>query len=245
MNLKTNSSTFQTFREGMRDAVPISLGYLAVSFSLGIAAKNAGLTAWQGFFASLLNNASAGEYAGFTVIQAAATYFEMFLVILIANSRYLIMSCALSQKFSPQTPWYHRILIGFDITDELFAINIARPGLLKPAYAYGAMSLALPSWAIGTALGIMAGNMMPLRLTSAFSVALYGMFLAVIIPPARQNKIVAALILISFITSFAAGELPVISELSSATRTIILTLAISAAGAFFFPIKNSEQEDKS
>ncbi len=242
MNFKTNSTTFQTFREGMRDAVPIGLGYLAVSFSLGIAAKNAGLSAWQGFFASLLNNASAGEYAGFTVIQAGATYFEMFLVILIANSRYLIMSCALSQKFSPQTSWYHRILIGFDITDELFAINIARSGLLQPSYAYGAMSVALPSWAIGTALGIMAGNMMPLRLTSAFSVALYGMFLAVIIPPARQNKIVAALILISFITSFAAGQLPVISELSGATRTIILTLAISAAGAFFFPIKQREQE---
>ena len=133
--VRQNSSVNkQVFKDGMRDGIPIALGYLAVSFSLGIAAKNAGLSAFQGFLASLLTNASAGEYAGFTVIATMATYLEMFLVILIANSRYLIMSCALSQRMHPDTPWYHRLLIGFDITDELFAITIARPGYLNPFY---------------------------------------------------------------------------------------------------------------
>lgn len=173
---QNSSVNRQVFKDGMRDGIPIALGYLAVSFSLGIAAKNAGLSAFQGFLASLLTNASAGEYAGFTVIATMATYLEMFLVILIANSRYLIMSCALSQRMHPDTPWYHRLLIGFDITDELFAITIARPGYLNPFYTYGAMLVTIPCWSIGTALGIIAGNLLSVSLVSAFSVALYGMF---------------------------------------------------------------------
>ena len=138
----------QAFKDGIRDGFPIALGYLAVSFSLGITAKNAGLTAFQGFLTSFLVNASAGEYAGFTSIATMATYIEVFLVILIANSRYLIMSCALSQKLSPDIPWYQRILIGFDITDELFAISIARPNYLNPFYYFGAMFITMPCWLV-------------------------------------------------------------------------------------------------
>ena len=183
--------------EGMRDGFPIALGYFAVSFSLGIAARNAGLTPVQGFWASLLNNASAGESAAFTLIAANATYWEVAVITLIANARYLLMSCALAQRFSPETPFFHRLLIGYDVTDELFGITIARPGYLNPYYTYGAILLAAPAWAIGTALGIIAGNALPLRVVSALSVALYGMFLAIIIPPARKNRIVAALVVIS------------------------------------------------
>ena len=148
------------FCEGMRDGVPIALGYFAVSFSLGIAARRAGFTPFQGFLVSLLNNASAGEYAAFAIIMANATYLEVAIITLIANARYLLMSCALAQRFAPGTPFWHRLLIGYDVTDELFGITIARPGSLNPYYTYGAILLAAPAWAIGTALGIIAGNLL-------------------------------------------------------------------------------------
>lgn len=225
------------FCEGMRDGIPIALGYLAVSFSLGIAARNAGLTAFQGFLASLLNNASAGEYAAFTLIAANATYLEVAIITLISNARYLLMSCALTQRFAPGTPFFHRLIIAYDVTDELFGITIARPGYLNPFYTYGAIVLAAPAWSVGTALGIMAGNVLPLRVVSALSVALYGMFLAIIIPPARKDKVVAALVAISFALSFAGSYLPVVSSMSSGTRTIILTVVISSAAAILFPRK--------
>lgn len=228
--------------QGFRDGIPIGLGYFAVSFSLGIVARNAGLTPFQGFLASALCSASAGEYAGFTLIAAMGTFLEIAVITLITNARYLLMSCALSQKADPQLPLIHRLLTSFYITDELFAINIARPGYLNPYYAYGAILIAIPCWSLGTAFGVIAGNLLPLRLVSAFSVALYGMFLAVIIPPFRKDKVIGGLILLSFCASFGASCLPVISEISAGTRTIILTVAISAGAAALFP-KNIEKED--
>ena len=219
---------------GMRDGVPIGLGYLAVAFSLGIAARNAGLNAFQGFLVSLLNNASAGEYAGFTTIAADASYLEIAVVTLIANARYLLMSCSLSQKFAPGTPMRHRLLVGYDVTDELFGLAISCDGWLDPYYMYGAILVAAPSWAVG--------NLLPVRVVSALSVALYGMFLAIIIPPARKNKVVAALVLLSFALSFACGRLPLVSSLSSGTRTILLTVALSAGAALLFPVKDAEKE---
>ena len=217
--------------QGMRDGVPIALGYFAVSFSLGIAARHAGFTPMQGFLASLLNNASAGEYAAFTLIAAKAAYWEVALITLIANARYLLMS-------------WHRLVIGYDVTDELFGITIARPGLLNPYYTYGAILLAAPAWAGGTALGILAGNALPLRIVSALSVALYGMFLAIIMPPARQNRVVAAFVGISFAASFLCSVLPGVSAMSDGTRTIVLTVVISAAAAALFPVKGQNGEDE-
>jgi len=236
----TNHRT--ALREGLRDGIPIALGYLAVSFSLGVAAKNAGLSPLQGFFASLFNNASAGEYAGFTVIAADAPYFEILLITLIANARYLLMSCALSQKFSPDTSLIHRIFVGYDVTDEIFGITIARPGILDPFYTYGAILIAAPAWAGGTALGIIAGNIMPARAVSALSVALFGMFLAIIIPPAKTNKVVGVFVLISFISSFIFANLPLLKTLSGGTRTIILTVVISAIAAALFPVKEVAED---
>ena len=218
----------KVFCDGIRDGFPIALGYFAVSFSLGIAARHAGFTPMQGFLTSLLNNASAGEYAAFTLIAAQATY--------------LLMSCALAQKFSPSTSFFHRLIIAYDVTDELFGITIARPGILNPYYTYGAILLAAPAWAGGTACGIIAGNALPLRAVSALSVALYGMFLAIIIPPARKSKIVAALVAISFALSFACNYLPGISSLSEGTRTILLTVIISGAAAILFPVKQDAKE---
>ena len=228
------------FYEGLRDGVPIALGYFAVAFSLGITARKAGLNALQGFISSVLNHASAGEYAEFTVIQAGAPYVEMALIILVPNARYLLMSCALSQRFDPKTGLLHRILVGFGITDEIFGASIARKGAVDPWYHYGAMLVAIPAWSLGTAIGIVAGNILPVSVVSALSVALYGMFLAIIIPPAKENKVVAGLIMISFICSFLASHISVLASISGSMRTIILTVVISAAGALLFPVKTEE-----
>lgn len=242
--IKSNDN-IDALRQGIRDGFPIGFGYLAVSFSLGITARNAGLTPFQSFLTSLLVNASAGEYVGFTLIAAGSTYLEMVFMILVANARYLLMSCAMSQRMRPNAPLHHRLFMAFDITDELFAINIARPGYLHPYYTYGAMLSAAPFWAIGTALGCIAGNLMPQRLVSAFSVALFGMFLAVIIPAARKNRVITGLVVICFAVSYAANYLPLISSISSGTRTIILTVVISAVAAILFPRKEEkEEEDK-
>lgn len=235
-------STRQVFLEGVHDGTPIALGYFVVSFTLGIAARNAGLDPLQGFLASFFNNASAGEYAGFTVIAADAPYLEIILITLVANARYMLMSCALSQKFPAGTSIWHRIFVGFDVTDEIFGITIARKGLLNPYYNYGAMALALPGWAVGTALGVVAGNILPPSVVSALSVALYGMFLWVIIPPAKKNRIVGALVLASFALSYAASIVPVLSGFSSGTRTIILTVLIAGIGAALFPIPETQEK---
>lgn len=230
--------------QGFRDGIPIGLGYFAVSFSLGIAARNAGLTAFQGFLTSLLISASAGEYVGFTIISLGGTYIEMAIMTLIANARYLLMSCALSQKFHPGTKLIHRLAVGYYITDELFGIAVARPGWLDPYYSYGAILVAIPCWAFGTLFGVIMGNMLPLRLVSALSVALYGMFIAIIIPPSRKNKVVAAFVLLSFVCSYCVKFLPFLATLSGGTVTIILTVVISAAAAIFFPVETNEQNEE-
>ena len=226
--------------EGMRDGVPIGLGYFAVAFSLGIAARNAGLTALQGLVASLLCNASAGEYALFSSIGAGGGYLEIALVTLIANGRYLLMSTALSQRIDPSMPDFHRFLFGGLVTDEFFGINIARPGYLQPSYYYGAITVATPLWAVGTALGIIMGNLLPARVVSALSVALYGMFLAIIIPPARENKVVLGCVVLSFVLSGLFPLVPVLSGISSGNRTILLTLLIAGGAAVLFPVKEEE-----
>lgn len=225
------------FLQGMKNGAPIGLGYLAVSFSLGIAAAGAGLTVFQAALASLLCNASAGEYAGFSLIASGAAYLEVALMTFIVNARYILMSCTMSQRMRPGERLGHRLLIGFDLTDELFSIAIARNGYVNPFYSYGAMAVSIPMWAAGTALGALAGNLLPARLVSALGVALYGMFLAVIVPPARKNKVILGLIAVCFALSAAAAYLPFVSEISEGTRTIILTVVISAAVALLFPVK--------
>jgi len=235
---KTFSANRQAILDGIRDGIPIGLGYFVVSFTLGITAKNAGLSPLQGFIASLFNNASAGEYAGFTVIAADAPYLEIAVITLVANARYLLMSAVMSQKFSADTPFYHRIFVGFDVTDEIFGITVARKGKLNPFYNYGAFIPALPGWSIGTALGIIAGNILPPSSVSALSVALYGMFLAIIIPPARQDKVIGVIVAISFASSFLADTF--FGDISAGTRTIILTILIAGAAAILKPVKDDK-----
>ena len=228
------------FTKGIRDGIPIALGYFAVSFSLGIAARSAGFTSFQALLMSLFNNASAGEFAAFTLITAGAGYLEVALMTLVTNARYLLMSCALSQKLDPSLPLHHRMMIGFDVTDEIFGVSIAYPGKLNPLYSYGVMLLALPGWAFGTYFGVLMGNILPLRLVSALSVALYGMFIAVFVPPARKEKVIGVLVIVSMFLSWVFASVNFFSFMSEGARVIFLTVSISAVAALLFPIKDEE-----
>jgi len=239
----TRNTPPSVFLQGVRDGIPIALGYFAVSFSLGIAARGAGLTVAQGMIASVLCMASAGQYALFTLMGAAATFWEVAVVTLITNARYFLMSCALSQKIDPEMKDFHRYLFGAAVTDEIFGISVARPGYLDPRYNYGAMAVAVPGWSVGTGLGILMGNLLPGRVVSALSVALYGMFLAIIIPPAKKDRVVAGCVVVSFALSFVFTVLPALAAISAGTRTILLTVAVSALAALLFPVKEAAENE--
>lgn len=242
LKIDTNRSEFA---KGMRDSIPIGLGYFAVAFSLGITAKAVGLTPPSCFITSILLHASAGEYAVYSMIGAGATYLEMAIMVLIANARYLLMSCALSQRMHPSLSFGHRLLSGFGITDELFAISILHPGPFNPNYMYGGMLVSIPMWASGSAIGCFAGEVMPDRIVSALSVALFGMFLALIIPPARGSRLIGVIIIICFVASYIFSKLPVFDVISSGTKTIILTVAISTAAAILYPVKDEDRQEVS
>lgn len=237
-----NSNNLQNFREGLRDGIPIALGYLAVSFTLGIAARNFGIHAVPATIMSLTNFTSAGEFAALGIISMGAPYLELVLSQVIINLRYLLMSCALSQKFSSDTSLFHRFWTGFFITDEIFGISSSRPGRLNPFYTYGAASIAIPGWALGTCLGVILGTALPARITRALSVALYGMFLAIIIPPARENKVIAGLVIIAMLCSSLFSYLPFLSGISSGMKVIILTVLLSGAAAVLFPVKETKED---
>lgn len=232
----------KSFAEGFRDGIPIALGYFAVSFSLGIYARKIGFTALQGFWASMLNLASAGEYALFECVASSAPLLETAFVIFVVNARYMLMGCALSQKFSQTTAFFHRFIVGIPLSDEIFAIAIARENY-EPSYSYGAASIAAPLWAIGTAAGVVAGNILPDFIVNALAMSLYGMFLAIIVPSAKKDKTLAFAILVSFASSLLFSVLPLLKLLSSGMKTIILTISISAVLALLKPVVPNEEEN--
>ena len=239
-----NTSNGRVFAKGLRDGVPIAAGYFAVAFSLGITARASGFSAFQGFIASLITYASAGEYIGFTLYAAGATLFQLIVMTLITNARYLLMGLALNQRLPEGTPMSKRLLTGVAITDEIFGITIARPGYVNPFYSLGALAIAAPFWALGTALGITMGNVLPADLVSALGVALFGMFLAVIIPACRKDGKVALIVLVSFALSFGIRYIPGLKDLTAGNRTIVLTLVISAGAAVLFPVKEPEEGEQ-
>lgn len=226
---------------GLRDGLPIGMGYFAVAFSLGIVARQTGLTPLQGFTASLLNHASAGEYALYSLIAARAAFWEIALVIMITNMRYLLMSTALSQRIPTETGVAGRIAAGFCITDEIFALGIGYAGKLSLVYLGSAFILADLMWSAGTTAGIIAGNILPANVVSALSVAIYGMFLAIIMPPARENKVIAGLVAVSFACSFALNRLVSPEAMSDGMKVIVLTVALSAAAAVLFPVPEEKE----
>ena len=230
-------SNKQCFLKGMKAGIPIAMGYFAVAIALGIAAVRAGVGAFAAAFASLLNNASAGEYIAFTLIAAGASYMELITMEAVANARYLLMSAALSQKLKVGTSTLKRLLLGFTVTDEIFGVSMMQEGYLNPYFTYGAFVVATTGWTGGTMLGALMGDILPASVVTALSVGLYGMFISVFVPEAKKNRIVALLVLVSFVLSAAFEYLPYISTLSSGVRVIILTVVISLGAALLFPIK--------
>ena len=235
----------QYFTAGFKDGIPICLGYIAVSFTFGIMAKKVGISIFDAVLISLTNVTSAGQFAGLSLIASTASYIEMAITQLIINLRYCLMSCALSQKIDPEAPLFHRFLIAYGVTDEIFGVTVCKGGKLSPFYSYGVIFISVFGWVFGTFLGILSGNILPARVVSALSVGLYGMFLAIIIPPARKNKILAGVVLISMGASFAFTKLPVIHTLSTGTRTILLTILIAGGAAILFPVNEEEEDAKS
>lgn len=230
------------FMQGMRDGIPIGLGYFAVAFSLGIIAGNLQVPASWGFVGSWLIHASAGEYGAYTMIAAQASVMGVIGMAIVTNLRYMLMSTAITQRFRPGIPLWHRILVGCCMTDEIFGISIAYPAPLPVSYPIGAFLLAGTMWAAGTACGIVAGNVLPAGIVSALSVALYGMFIAIIIPPSRQDKAIAITVAVSFLLSGLCSITPWLCTLSSGMRTILLTIVISAAAALIKPIDVNKKQ---
>lgn len=226
----------KNYLQGVKDGIPIAMGYFAVAFTLGIAAKNMGMTIAQSGLMSFMLHASAGQFAAMTVIAEQAGYIAMIGAMFVINIRYFLMSCVLSQKLNPNTPLWQRMLMSYFVTDEIFGISISVKGDLNPFYPLGAMSVGSPAWLIGTMLGAAVGNILPLSLSSAFGVALYGMFIAVIIPPSRESRTIAVVVLVSMAASAVTTALPVLNTMSSGTKIIILTLIIASAAAIIKPV---------
>ncbi len=228
--------------KGFKDGIPIFLGYFAVSFTFGISAVKLGISPFQSVLISATNFTSAGQFAALSIITGSLSYFEMALTTFVINLRYFLMSSSLSQKFKPDMPSIHRYLIAFGNTDEVFGVCSMYNGHLPPSYCYGVLSSALPGWVLGTLFGAILGNILTARALSALGIALYGMFIAIIMPTARKEKFIAQIIILSMLLSAIFTFLPILSQISSGSRIIILTILISALAAYIKPIKEGEED---
>ncbi|MDO4608820.1 MAG: AzlC family ABC transporter permease [Clostridia bacterium] len=238
-------SNFKLFKSGFKNGIPIFLGYLAVAFTFGISARESGLSSWQAILISATNLTSAGQFAALGVIAASSSYIEMALTQLVINLRYCLMSSSLTQRFDPKMKAFHRYIIAFGVTDENFGVASAYPHEnVPPAYCYGIMAAAIPGWVSGTALGALSGDILPASILSALGVALYGMFIAIIVPPTRANKTLLGIVGISMLSSLAFAVTPVLKEISDGFRVIILTIVIAGAAAYFFPVKEEGEQNE-
>ena len=231
------------FKRGIQDGIPIGLGYFAVSFTFGMMAVSGGLTAWQAVLISLTNLTSAGQFAGLGIIVAGGSMWEMALTQLVINLRYCLMSFSLSQKLEKNISTGHRLAVAFGVTDEIFGVSASQEGRLSPWYNYGVMSMAIPGWTLGTLVGAVLGNVLPGFLVSALSVAIYGMFLAVIIPPAKKNKAVLGVVIGAMAISTVFAVVPVLNKVSSGFVIIITTLIVAGLAAHFSPIPEEKEAE--
>lgn len=229
------------FVRGMYHGIPIALGYLSVSFGFGIMAVRAGLTPLAATLISASNLTSAGQAAGVDIIAASGAIIEMILVQLTINIRYSLMALSLSQKLDKKFSTPHRFAASFGITDEIFAVCSAQIEPLTPAYMYGMILVAFLGWVSGTALGAAAGQLLPAAVSSALGIVLYGMFLAIIIPPSRKHKSVLIVVLAAAAVSILFRY--VITVVSGGFAVIISAVIASAVGALLFPIKDEEAEE--
>ncbi|MCR5768086.1 MAG: AzlC family ABC transporter permease [Lachnospiraceae bacterium] len=232
------------FKNGLKDGIPIALGYFAVSFSLGITIVTAGISPIQGMVMSLTNLTSAGEFAGIRVIAAAGTIVEMILTQVIINLRYSLMSLSMSQKLDEKVKFWHKLIIAFGNTDEIFAVAMNHQRSLTLPYMVGLQLLPIIGWTSGTLLGAVASNLMPERVSAAMSVMLYGMFIAIVVPVAKKSKAVLIVAAIAVFCSCLFRYVPLLNEISDGVSIIICTIAAAAAGAIIFPRDIPDETEK-
>ena len=229
----------RAFLLGLRDGLPIGTGYFAVSFAFGIQARAIGLTALQAFALSGGNLTSAGQFAGLAVIQAGGGLLAMALTQLVINLRYCLMSCALSQRLAHKAPFWHRFFIACGVTDEIFAVSIASSGPIRPAYFYGLTAVSWPGWVGGSVLGALAGDFLPADVTHALTMALYAMFVAIVVPAAKADRRVLLVALAAIVLSTVCAFAPWVKALSEGMRIVLVTLVVAGAAATFFPLREA------
>lgn len=230
------------FLEGCKDGIPICLGYIAVSFAFGIEASKIGMTTFQAAMTSLLNVTSAGQFSALEVIARNGSFIELAILQLIINLRYMLMSTALSQKLDSRASLLHRLGISYGVTDEIFGVSILKKGSLYPLYSYGLIAVSVFGWVFGTVLGAIAGQVMPTRIISALGLAIYGMFIAIIIPETRENKTVLVVVVLAMALSSFFTYAPFLKLISSGFRIIIVTVLVAGIAAVIKPIGRTQNE---
>lgn len=231
------------FLQGMRHGLPIALGYISVAFTFGMKCVSDGLSPVQSVLISMMNVTSAGQFAGLPLMLAGASMAEMALTQLIINLRYALMSLSLSQKLGHSMTTVHRLLISFCNTDEVFAVASSQPGKVEKAYLYGLTIVPYCGWALGTLLGAAAGTLLPTDIRAALGVAIYGMFLAIIIPPAKHQKSVRVAVGLAVALSLLLRYVPFLSGVSSGFAIIICAVIASAVCAALFPVKEAARHE--
>lgn len=225
---------------GIRRGLPVGLGYFSVSFGFGAMAVSKGLSVAQATLISASNLTSAGQFAGLTTIVENSGLWMMILTQLIINSRYALMSLALSQKMGQQIGLLPRLLIAFFNTDEVFALAMAREHTLTVPFLYGLGLLPMAGWVSGTLFGALAGSILPLSIRTALGVMLYGMFIDIIIPPAKKERPVALAALLALILSSLFAWVPALQKAPKGTPIVICTVAAAALCAWLFPVEEEK-----
>lgn len=228
------------FLKGLKHGVPIGLGYLSVAFTFGIKAVADGLSPAQALLISMTNVTSAGQFAGLPLITAQASMIEVALTQLVINLRYALMSLSLSQRLDDTMTTPRRLIFSFMNTDEIFAVASSQPEKVGKTYLYGLMVAPYLGWALGTILGAVAGQLLPEFFRTALGLAIYGMFLAIILPPARKERPVRVVVLAAVAMSLMFRYLPVLNQVSSGFVIIICAVTASAMGALLFPVGEEE-----
>lgn len=233
------------FLRGMQNGMPIGLGYLSVSFAFGITAVSRGVPAWIALLISMTNLTSAGQLAGLDLMVAGCTVGEMILTQCVINMRYALMSVSLSQKLDRSVRLADRFLIAFGNTDEVFAVASGQPGLVGRYYLFGLIVPPYIGWSLGTLLGSVASGILPESIMAALGIAIYGMFVAIVIPPAKKNRAVAAVLGGAVLLSCAFRYLPYLSRVSSGFVIIICAVTAAALGAYFAPVRDGDDREPS
>lgn len=232
--------TKEDFYKGLIHGIPIALGYIPVSFTFGLMAVKGGIPALAAILISMTNLTSAGQFAGMNLIIEGASLVEIALTTLIVNLRYMLMSISLSQKLSNKIPAFKKYILAFGITDEVFAVSAVQPGEVTSSYMSGLVTLPYIGWTIGTIMGALASSLLPQMLQNSMGIALYCMFIAIVVPAAKKSIAALAVALIAIFISSLFTWAPLISSLSAGWVIIIATVVASSIGAIAFPREDDE-----